>query len=116
WTLVDLGTLGGSSSYASALSDTGLVAGCAETADGAVPAFLYENGGVRDLPAGCGLAVDNRGAVAGRNGAGDLVIWANGAVTRLGIKGNVGGMNDSGVVVGSRAAGDSTRAFIYRDG
>jgi probable HAF family extracellular repeat protein len=116
WTLVDLGTLGGANSYASALSDGGLVAGCAEKADGAIHAFLYQEKSMRDLGAGCGLAIDNNGAVAGRDASGDLVVWANGNVTGLGIKGNVGGMNDSGVVVGARATGDSTRAFIYRDG
>jgi probable HAF family extracellular repeat protein len=116
WTVVDLGALGGANSYASALSDSGFVAGCAETADGAIHAFLYQAGSMRDLGAGCGLAVDNNGAVAGRDGSGGLVVWASGGVTSLGIRGNVGGMNDSGVVVGARATGTSTRAFIYRDG
>lgn len=116
WTLVDLGTLGGTNSYASALSDSGLVTGCADAPDGTIHAFVHEGESMRDLGAGCGLAVDNRGAVAGRDGSANLVIWANGGVTSLGIKGSVGGMNGSGVVVGARSTGDSTRAFIYRDG
>ena len=123
WRAVDLGALGGRNSYASALSDGGLVAGCAETAGGEIHAFVYEGGTMRDLGRGsdtpgnsCGLAVNDRGAVAGRASTGELVVWADGGVTRLGINGNVGGMNAAGVVVGARATGDSTRAFMYKDG
>src|SRR5688500_20402250 len=72
WQAVDLGALGGRNSYASALSDGGLVAGCAETTGGSIRAFLYENGAMRDLGAGsetpgnsCGPAVNERGAGAG---------------------------------------------------
>ena len=123
WTLVDLGALGGRNSYASAVSDSGIVAGCAETADGRIHAFVYQAGAMRDLGAGsdvagdsCALAVNDQGVVAGRASTGELVIWTDGGVTNLGIKGNVGGMNASGVVVGARTAGESTRAFVYREG
>jgi probable HAF family extracellular repeat protein len=123
WQALDLGALGGRNSYASAVSDGGVVAGCAETASGEIHAFVYENGTMRGLGRGsdapgnsCGLAVDGRGAVAGRASTGELVIWASGGITRLGIHGNVGGMNAAGVVVGARAIGDATRAFIYKDG
>src|SRR6185437_2285160 len=64
WTLVDLGTLGGPESHAAALSNSGIVAGCADTASG-VHAFVYRDGTMRDLgtatdpPSGasCALAV-----------------------------------------------------------
>lgn len=116
WTLVDVGTLGGPGSYGAALSDSGVVVGCSETRSGAVHAFAYENGALRDLGAGCALAVNNRGAVAGRSGEGDLQVWRDGAVVTLGMKGDIGGINDAGVVAGTRTAGTSSRAFVYRDG
>jgi probable HAF family extracellular repeat protein len=122
WTLVDLGTLGGSSSYGAAVSDDGYVAGCSLTASGAVHAFLYRDGTMADLdPAGeagdsCALAVNDRGMAAGRSGSGELVVWDGSRVTRLGVKGNVGAINGRGEVVGSYATAAGDRAFRYRDG
>ena len=123
WELVDLGALGGRNSYASAVSASGNVAGCAETASGEIHAFLYDGSTMRDLGTGsttagnaCGLAVNDQGLVAGRASSGELVVWSNGAVTGLGITGTVGGMNGSGVVVGARNVGTTTRAFIYQGG
>jgi len=122
WELVDLGALGGRNSYASAVSATGNVAGCAETASGEIHAFLHDGSVMRDLGTGgtagnaCGLAVNDQGVVAGRAGSGELVVWSNGAVTGLGITGTVGGINGSGMVVGARNTGTSTRAFIYQGG
>jgi probable HAF family extracellular repeat protein len=64
WTLVDVGTLGGAGSYGAAISNSGLVAGCADRADGTAHAFVYANGEMRDLGPGCALAVNNVGVVA----------------------------------------------------
>lgn len=122
WTLVDLGTLGGSASYGAALSDDGYVAGCSLTGTGAVHAFLYHDGTMVDLvPAGeagdsCALAVNDRGVAAGRSGSGELVVWDGGAVTHLGVKGNVGAINGRGEIAGSYATGAGDRAFLYRGG
>src|SRR5215831_6138838 len=71
WTLVDLGTLGGPESHAAAVSNSGLVVGCADTASG-VHAFIWRDGTMQDLgtatdpPAGasCALAVNDAGVVA----------------------------------------------------
>jgi probable HAF family extracellular repeat protein len=122
-TLVDLGTLGGRSAYAAAVSQGGRVVGCSETAGGDFHAFAWHGGAITDLGPGsdtrgdsCALAVNDQGAVAGRSSTGELVIWKDGALTRLGIRGAVGDMNESGVVVGARSTGASTRAFVYRDG
>lgn len=123
WTLVDLGTLGGPESHAAAVSASGLVAGCADTASG-VHAFIWRDGVMQDLgtatdpPAGasCALAVNDAGVAAGRSGSGEVVTWTGGSVTHLGIQGDVGGINDAGTVVGSFAQGGTTHAFMWRGG
>jgi probable HAF family extracellular repeat protein len=123
WTLVDLGTLGGFESHAAAVSNSGIVVGCADTASG-VHAFAWRDGSMQDLgtatdpPAGdsCALAVNDAGVVAGRSGSGEVVTWNGATVTHLGIQGDVGGINASGTVVGSYAQGGTTHAFMYRGG
>ena len=53
-TVVDLGTLGGTDSYAYAVNDLGQVAGASGTADGNVHAFIHDGatGWVKALRAG----------------------------------------------------------------
>ena len=124
WTLVDLGTLGGSGSFASAVSDNGYVAGCSNTPNGDVHAFLWHDGRMVDLAAAsgtsggasCGLAVNDRGVVAGRVANGELVVWNGTSVTSLGVTGDIGAINNSGLVVGSYAEGSVKRAFAWQDG
>jgi probable HAF family extracellular repeat protein len=121
WRLVDLGTLGGSGSFATAVSDNGFVAGCSNTPSGDVHAFLYRNGRMVDLAGdeagnSCALAVNGRGEAAGRNGSGELVVWSGNGVVALGVKGNVGAMNDAGLVVGSYTADGVERAFAWEGG
>jgi probable HAF family extracellular repeat protein len=123
WTLIDLGTLGGANAYAAAVSTGGRVAGCAETASGEIHAFIWRGGTMTDLGRGadapgnsCALAVNDQGAAAGRASSGELVIWAPQGVQSLGFGGDVGDMNNAGVVVGARAAAGSKQAFIYDSG
>ncbi|MEP7067585.1 MAG: hypothetical protein ABI789_00030 [Usitatibacter sp.] len=121
WTLVDLGTLGGPGSYGAAVSDSGVVVGCSDVAAGGIHAFIYHDGAMHDLePASvgnsCALAVNNAGIAAGRSSTGELVTWSGSAITQLGVHGNVGGINDAGVVVGSFTGGTSTRAFMFANG
>jgi probable HAF family extracellular repeat protein len=124
WTLVDLGTLGGPGSYGAAVTNSGLVVGCADVDANSAHAFIYRDGVMHDLGTGtdsagghsCALAVNNLGVAAGRSATGELVIWNHSNVTHLGVQGNVGGINDRGVVVGSFVQGASTRAFFYSHG
>jgi probable HAF family extracellular repeat protein len=123
WTLVDLGTLGGKSAYASAVSAGGRVAGCAETASGEIHAFVWQGGTMTDLGRGaaasgnsCALAVNDQGLAAGRASTGELVLWRSGNVEPLGFSGDIGDMNASGLVVGTREADGARQAFAYRDG
>ena len=124
WTLVDLGTLGGPGSYGAAVSNSGLVVGCSDVDAGVAHAFLYRNGVMHDLGAAsdstpgnsCALAVNNDGVAAGRSATGELVTWHDSTITHLGVHGNIGGINDAGVVVGAYGQGASTHAFMYANG
>jgi probable HAF family extracellular repeat protein len=124
WTLVDVGTLGGPGSYGAAVSNNGYVTGCADVAAGGAHAFLYRAGVMQDLgtaggsPTGssCALAVNNEGVVAGRSSTGELVVWKEDRITRLGINGNIGAISDSGVVVGSYSEGGVNRGFMWKGG
>jgi probable HAF family extracellular repeat protein len=123
WTVIDLGTLGGPGSYATAVSDTGFVVGCSDVMPQGVHAFIYYRGEMRDLGTAtqdggnsCALAVNDAGTAAGRAGNGDLVAWSGESVTRLGVKGNIGAINDAGAIVGSYVDGARTVAFLYQGG
>ncbi|MGZ5039256.1 MAG: hypothetical protein ACXWHB_14920 [Usitatibacter sp.] len=122
WTLLDLGTLGGPGSYGAAISDNGTVVGCADVGPAAAHAFIYRDGVMRDLSPGdasgtsCALAVNDQGVAAGRSASGELVTWNGALVTGLGVQGSIGGINDSGTVVGTVTQGGSSRAFVYANG
>lgn len=124
WNLVDLGTLGGPGSYATAVTNAGLVVGCSDAAGAGTHAFVYQSGVMRDLGTGtastsgnsCAYAVNDSGTIAGRAASGELVEWTGAGVVHLGVQGSVGGINAGGTVVGSYNDGASTRAFSYRDG
>ena len=98
WNAIDLGTLGGPGSYANALTNGGVVVGCSDVAGAGIHAFAWQAGTMRDLGTGtsgtdgnsCAYAANDAGAVAGRAASGDLVVWKDGAVTDLGVKGGVG--------------------------
>lgn len=84
---IDLGSLGGTDTYAYGLNDANVVIGQSKLAgDSAGHAFLYANGAMRDL-----------GTLGGTNS-------------------HALGINNQGVVVGtSDTAGGATRAFVYTE-
>ena len=124
WALLDLGTLGGPGSYGAAVSNNGIVVGCSDALPSGEHAFIYRDGKMTDLGtasdsaggSACALAVNDAGIVAGRSATGELVVWKDGGVTKLGIHGNVAAMNDAGAIVGSYQDTGRERAFLYRDG
>lgn len=124
YTLVDLGTLGGPGSYATAVANDGTVVGCSDVLPSGSHAFAWRDGVMRDLGtatgtaggSSCALAVNDRGVIAGRAADGTLVRWQGTAVSPLGLVGTVGGINNDGVIVGTAANGTTGQAFLWREG
>jgi probable HAF family extracellular repeat protein len=125
----DLGTLGGTSSQALAINDSGQVVGEAQTASGDYHAFEWDNShGMQDLgtlggtQSGAG-AINASGQVVGftKNASGSVhaFVWdSSHGMQDLGtLGGNYSGakaINDSGQVVGSSStASGSTHAFVW---
>ncbi len=127
---IDLGTLGGPKSAASAVNDLGQIVGVAENAAGQSRAFLYQNGIMEDIGTLGGTtananAINNRGEIAGRsflaNGAIRAFHYADGVMTDLGTLGGASSVafdiNDRGDIVGfSRIPNGQAHAFLYSDG
>jgi probable HAF family extracellular repeat protein len=130
---VDLGTLGGTLSEATAVNERGEVVGYAQTAVATHP-FLWQRGTMTDLgvlEAGAGeygaaLGVNESGQVVGygmvdAGRAAHAFLWEHGALRDLGTLGGnrsfAYGINNGGQVVGvSSTAGGELHAFLWRRG
>lgn len=108
--LSGLGTLGGGSSMAYGLNDSGMVVGQSFNASsGAIEATVWNNGSIQSLGfEGIARAVNNAGTVVGVSGPssfGRAYSWNNGAYSDLGTLGGAYGsaydINDSGVITGT---------------
>lgn len=105
--MVDLGTLGGDSSYATAMNDGGDVVGRAQTADGTYRGFLWRHGRMIDLGAFDPTDVNDHGEVVGigDDGSGGYV-WHRGVLRPLGDPSALPvSINNRGQVVGRTDAG-----------
>jgi probable HAF family extracellular repeat protein len=127
---IDLGALGGSRGAALGVNDHGQIVGTAETAQGQLHAFLYEDGVMTDLGTLGGTTsnanrINNRGEIVGRsflaNGAIRAFHYTDGVMTDLGTLGGASSValdiNDNGEIIGfSRIATGQIHAFLYKDG
>lgn len=129
--ITDLGTLGGTTSYARGINNNGQVVGAVGTADGLEHAFLYSNGSMIDLGTLGGtysyaFSINNNGQVVGSARTDEdqdhAFLYGNGSMIDLG---TLGGMysyardiNNNGQVVGYDILGEygEMRAFLYSNG
>ena len=127
YTIIDLGTLGGSTARARGINEKGQVVGVADTANGRRHGFLWENGQMTDLstfvPTALGeaLGINNNGGIVGGSSAPWLL--QDGVLTILGhLTGTSGNstataINDNGQVVGfSRISITGQHAFLWENG
>ena len=124
--IIDLGTLGGDSSYAHSINEHGQVVGWSETSTGDEHAFFWENGIMTDLGTLGGIksrayGINNSGQIVGYayNSSNDshAFLWENGVMLDLGTLGgnrsDARAINNIGMVVGNSA---DEGGFIWEDG
>jgi probable HAF family extracellular repeat protein len=130
YTVTDLGTLGGSFSYAYAINASGQVVGYSDTTGGNYHAFLYSGGTMTDLGTLGGTysiatGINDLGQVVGYSTAADgsyhAFLYSGGTMTDLGTFGGLYaipmGINNAGQIVGYMINSDYTyRAFIDNGG
>jgi probable HAF family extracellular repeat protein len=126
--MIDLGTLGGSSSYALYINESGQIAGGSQLADGSWHAFVWEDGTMTDLGTLGGHSsyvrdMNEAGQVVGhsRDAAGGYrpYMWQDGVMTDLG---SLGGqfheamaVNESGQVAGySEVTSTEYHAYLWQ--
>jgi probable HAF family extracellular repeat protein len=128
--VTDLGTLGGTFSFASGINANGQVTGAAETDDGAMHAFLYNGGALIGLgtlggSSSQGAGINAGGLVTGTAGTSGsesrAFLYSGGPLQDLGTLGGTSSfgndINASGHVTGeARTADGSRRAFLYSNG
>lgn len=128
--MTNLGTLGGDDSIATGINERGQVVGFSRIANGALHAFLWEAGRMKDLgtlggPNSLAYAVNELGQVAGQSetARGELhaFLWDAGRMLDLGTLGGTSSaayaLNNRGQVVGESAiASGYRRAFLWQNG
>ena len=127
---IDLGTLGGASSYARDVNGAADVAGVSVTADGFDHAFLFRGGIMQDLGTLGGFnseatAINDAGRIVGRAEDVDGFVRAflaqGGTMTSLGTLGGdfseAADINDKGQIAGtSNTESNEWHAFVYANG
>jgi probable HAF family extracellular repeat protein len=130
YTITDLGTFGGTSSWAEAVNSSGEVVGLSKRPDGGGRAFLYNQGRMTDLGTLGGKSswardINDAGQIVGSSTAPDgnshAFLYSNGVMQDLGTLGGdrsaAYGINEAGQVVGSAETSAGVQhAFLYSDG
>ncbi|MBN1239492.1 MAG: hypothetical protein JXB36_13395 [Gammaproteobacteria bacterium] len=123
--MIDLGTLGGLSSYGAAVNDAGQVTGSATTAEGETHAFLYMDGAMLDLGTisgaySKGSDINNQGQIAGISttpeGETHAFLYTDGMMLGLGTLGDSystgDAINEAGQVAGIYSNEYATHAYL----
>lgn len=129
---IDIGTLGGQSTYVTALNNKGQIVGISQTPDNKMHAFLYSDGKMVDLHVLAGIEPIRFSVAEGINDSGQVVLnvldsgrsiravlYSEGKFSDLGSLGgseiHASDINNLGQVVGTgRPAGDTSyNGFLY---
>lgn len=132
YSVIDLGTLGGSYSRAYAISDSGFIVGVSSLASGEQHPFLYQNGVMTDLgllpglPPNSGENHHTRTASSefGINGLQGSNVVNNNSREKIGLRplgsepSSANGVNNLGQVVGNSILQDNqeSHGFLYQNG
>jgi probable HAF family extracellular repeat protein len=122
--MTDLGTLGGASSQATKINNSGVVIGTSDNAAGVWHGFRWNNGAMTDLGAFTPVVVNNRGKIVGisptASGGFHAAHWQNGVLTDLGTLGGnsiATDINELGQIVGwSETVTGETHAILWERG
>jgi probable HAF family extracellular repeat protein len=124
--MVEIGTLGGPSSGATAINGRGVVVGSADLADGTSHAFAYRNGRLHDLGTLGGLNssakdINNKGQIVGKAQQADGVerafVYSDRVMKPLptpeGASASAWSINRTGFAVGSYRLDGQSHSFLY---
>jgi probable HAF family extracellular repeat protein len=125
YSVTGLGTLGGGSSYAYGINNSGQVAGYSTTSFNQTHAFIYSGGSMTDLGTLFGswsqaYAINDQGQVVGGSD-GRAFLYSGGSMYNLGMLGTLNstayGINNNGQVVGTTSIpGGAYHGFIKGSG
>jgi probable HAF family extracellular repeat protein len=116
--MVDLGTLGGASSYAVASNDRGAVTGRSQVSDDVWHGFLWQHGTMVDLGGTFWPTdINNSGQILGsRDDAAGAWVWSKGQFHRAGDLSSAKAINEQGDVLGQMPKDGLDRPALWSHG